>query len=92
MKSIFKKYQICLAQYLLAFLLFFFFCSVQIYKFRPTFSRLYDNRTGTDLKDAIDKLRQYSTSEQQNYKAITVTLPDIDTERMKEENKHYCTH
>lgn len=45
-----------------------------------------------DLKDAIDKLRQYSTSEQQNYKAITVTLPDIDTERMKEENKHYCTH
>lgn len=69
-----------------------FFCSVQIYKFRPTYSRLYDNRTGTDLKDAIDKLRQYSTSEQQNYKAITVTLPDIDTERMKEENKHYCTH
>lgn len=87
MKSIFKKYQICLAQYLLAV----FFCSAQIYEFRPTFSRLYDNRTGTSLKDAIDKLRQYRTSEQQNYKAITVTLPDIDTERMKEKN-HYCTH
>lgn len=62
-----------------------FFCSAQIYEFRPTFSRLYDNRTGTYLKDAIYKLRQYRTSEQQNYKAITVTLPDIDTERMNEE-------
>lgn len=37
------------------------------------------------MRDTIDKLRQYRAGEQQNYKATTVTLPGIDTERMKEE-------
>lgn len=62
-----------------------FFCTVQTWKFRPTFSRLYNNRTGTNLNYTIDKLRQYRANEQRNYKETIVTLPGIDTERMKKE-------